>query len=455
MSRVNIHFDNGVVEVASRVVDECVRTVLAHVGDNYYFLLRAVAGAGKTEAVVRMARESRKKKIRLAVANPTNEQVFQTIRRLLAGLPTEIITYAPASSVDVPYDIISHPRVRIVEPKHAGNCGLLVGTIRKLGDAFCRGDLLSVDLLVIDEAYQADAASYFTVADLAPTHFLVGDSGQLEPFSSAPDPNIFRGLPHDPLQTAVGALRRHGTLSGELSTLCTYRLPRLSVELAQPFYPGITFRPAVRDNVRELALRPIRGRGVNALYDRVLDTAAVSSLGHLELQGQGVPDDDPEIVDAITGLVHRFFDRGPAARCERVNQLTALDQSRVAVVVSHRRQRAAVRAALTDMKLEDVFVETANKIQGLEFSTVFYWHSLAGLSTADPFHLDPGRTCVGLTRHRHACVVIGREGDRDLLEGFPPVTPAFPEWDSDPLLDGWDAHRQVFAGLAPYRTALA
>lgn len=343
--------------------------------------------------------------------------------------------------------------MRIVAAKDAGACGLIVGTIRKLSDAFCCGDLLPAQLLIADEAYQADAASYFTVADLAQTHFLVGDAGQLEPFSNAPDPNLFHGLPHDPLQTAVGALRCHATLSDERATLCTYRLPGRSAELARAFYPGINFRHAIRDGARELSLQPVKASGADTVYDRVLDTAAAHSLAHLELRGQGAPD-DPEMVDAIAKLIQRFFQRRPTARCERVNHLTALTPAQTAVVVAHRRQKSALRATLSALELEDVFVETANRIQGLEFSAVFYWHSLAGLSTADAFHLEPGRTCVGLTRHRHAGVVVGREGDRNLLDGFPPITPAFPDWDSEPLLDGWDTHRKIFDGLAPYRTLM-
>jgi hypothetical protein len=249
----------------------------------------------------------------------------------------------------------------------------------------------------------------------------VGDAGQLEPFSSAPDPNLFRGLPHDPLQNTVGALRRRGTLSDERATLCTYRLPGRSAEPARSFYPGISFRHAIRDGGRELSLRSVKASGADAVYDLVLDTAAAHSLAHLELRGPGAPDDDPEMVEAIASLVQRFFQRGSAARCERVHQVTELTDAQTAIVVAHRRQKTALRAALSALDLEDVFVETANRIQGLEFSTVFYWHSPAGLSTADAFHLEPGRTCVGLTRHRHACVVIGREGDRNLLDGFPPI----------------------------------
>lgn len=77
-----------------------------------------------------------------------------------------------------------------------------------------------------------------------------------------------------------------------------------------------------------------------------------------------------------------------------------------------------------------------------------------GVPEADAFHLDPGRLCVLLTRHRHACVVIGRAGDRDLLDARPPPpTEAYLGWDPDPVLDGWEVHRGVFDALAPWTVA--
>jgi hypothetical protein len=62
---------------------------------------------------------------------------------------------------------------------------------------------------------------------------------------------------------------------------------------------------------------------------------------------------------------------------------------------------------------------------------------------------------VLLTRHRQACVVVGRAGDRALVEGrLPSPTAAYLGWDPDPLLDGWELHREVFAALEPFRISL-
>jgi hypothetical protein len=100
-----------------------------------------------------------------------------------------------------------------------------------------------------------------------------------------------------------------------------------------------------------------------------------------------------------------------------------------------------------------VTCETANRLQGLQFDVVVVWHPLAGLPEADPFHLDPGRLAVLLTRHRQACIVVGREGDADLVAGIPPATPAFVGVAGDPVLDGFEVHAEVFHRLAALRVA--
>jgi hypothetical protein len=82
-------------------------------------------------------------------------------------------------------------------------------------------------------------------------------------------------------------------------------------------------------------------------------------------------------------------------------------------------------------------------------------HPLAGLPEADAFHLAPGRLCVLLTRHRQACVVVGRAGDKGLLEDqVPPPTAAYLGSDPDPVLDGWEIHRAVFTTLEPFKVRM-
>jgi hypothetical protein len=145
-----------------------------------------------------------------------------------------------------------------------------------------------------------------------------------------------------------------------------------------------------------------------------------------------------------------MLDRNPRVRCEREPSLTDLAPGRVAIGVSHNDQKDRLRATLDSRGMGGVVVETANKLQGLEFEVVFVWHPLTGLPEADEFHLDPGRLCVLLTRHRQMCVVVGRRGDRSLLEDRPPPpTGAYLGWDPDPVLDGWEVHRDVFTALAP------
>jgi hypothetical protein len=124
---------------------------------------------------------------------------------------------------------------------------------------------------------------------------------------------------------------------------------------------------------------------------------------------------------------------------------------RVAVGVSHRDQRDLVLGLLQSRGLERVTVDTANGLQGLEFDVTVIWHPLTGQFEADSFHLDPGRMCVLLSRHRQACIVVGRASDEDLLRYQPPLTERWIGFDVDPMTDGWEAHSEVLKALEQHR----
>jgi hypothetical protein len=206
-------YDETTVAAADTTVEAAIRDLLDGTGTPRGVVVPAPAGAGKSRLVVTAVDRARARGRRVAVAAPTNEQAFGLVRTIAnvhcAGRSDRAVTFVPASTVSLPDSIRTLAGVREEKAKDASGHDLIVGTLSKLGDAFARGDLRPFDVLLIDEAYQADSAKYFAVGGLAPVHLLVGDAGQINPFATVADPGRWRGLAEDPLQTAVGVLRRN------------------------------------------------------------------------------------------------------------------------------------------------------------------------------------------------------------------------------------------------------
>ena len=439
--------DQPVIAAATAVEDAMRADLMRLVAQEAAVVAAAPAGAGKSHFVAATVGELRAAGLRVALAAPTNDQVQSLVQRVKQLNPDLPVAFVHGHGRELPPSIAALPGV--TQPSAADaqrhRDPLVIATVDKLADSFLRNGLGGFDVLVIDEAYQADAARYYTAAGVARTHLLVGDTGQLDPFSPIDDATYWRGGPEDPLQTAVGVLLRNhpDTLVHQIPV--TWRLEPRAVPVVQSFYPGHAFGAAVRPGVRELRLtRPGPGSQVLAPIDAALNEAARHGWAHVTLPGAPVLTADPATAVIIRELVHRLLARSAQVTCENRAGFTALLPSDIAVGVSHNDQKDLLRALLDSYGLHGVRVDTANRLQGLTFEVVVAWHPLAGATVTDAFHLDPGRLCVLLTRHRQACIVVGRDSDRALLEGIPPATPGYLGWDPDPVLDGWDAHEGVF-----------
>ncbi|MGF1583060.1 MAG: AAA family ATPase [Gemmataceae bacterium] len=447
-------YDSATVAAANATADAAIQDLLSSSNQSRGVVVTAPAGAGKSHLIAKAVDKVRAEGRRVAVAAPTNEQAFGLVRTIAkmhcSGHADRMVSFVPASSVALPELICKLDGVQQVKAKDANAEELIVGTLSKFGDAFGRGDLHPFDVLLIDEAYQADSAKYFAVGGLAPVHMLVGDAGQISPFAAMVDPARWRGLPEDPLQTAVGVLLRNHPSTPVYGLPITRRLDQRGAPVAKLFYPQLAFNAAVLSGVRSLELTQKGGKCGD--LDPILDNAADHGWAYAELPRRAVLQADPEAMGLIVDLVERLFERTPHVQCERTTETSPLRPERVAVGVCHNDQKDQLRIRLQQRGLSGVVVETANKLQGLEFEVVFVWHPLAGLLEADEFHLDPGRLCVLLTRHRQACVVVGREGDPDLLtDRPPPPTAGYLGHDFDPLLDGWEVHQAVYAALEEHR----
>ncbi|BDH09970.1 MULTISPECIES: AAA domain-containing protein [Streptomyces] len=411
-------------------------------------------GAGKSTLVVRAARELAAAGRPLMVIAQTNAQVDDLVLRLAEKDP-QLPVGRLHSSEPGAFDpaLAELPAVR-TSAKAADLAGMdiVVSTAAKW--AYTKVDE-PWRHAIVDEAYQMRSDALLSVAGLFERALFVGDPGQLDPFSVV-GAEQWAGLAYDPSASAVSTLLAHNPDLPQHRLPVSWRLPASAAPLVSAaFYPYTPFRSGTGHGDRRLAFGvPGDGSGV----DRVLDEAAESGWGLLELPARRTPRTDPEAVRAVAQVVRRLLDRGGAATSEGrrdpdgVPVPVPLTAGRIAVGTAHRDQAAAVRSALAGLGVTGVAVDTANRLQGREFDVTVVLHPLSGRPDATAFHLETGRLCVLASRHRHACIVVSRAGVADLLDEHPSTEPVrlgvtvkFP--------DGWEANHAVLAHLAEHRVA--
>ncbi|MFE1174581.1 AAA domain-containing protein [Streptomyces sp. NPDC058773] len=434
---------------AAEATDKILRDTLH--GSRRGVVVDSPPGAGKSTLVVRAARELAAAGRPLMVVAQTNAQVDDLVLRLAEKdpqLPVGRLHSSEPGSFDPA--LAGLPAVR-TSAKIADLAGLdiVVSTAAKW--AYTKVDE-PWRHAIVDEAYQMRSDALLSVAGLFERALFVGDPGQLDPFSVV-GAEQWAGLAYDPSSSAVSTLLAHNPDLPQHRLPVSWRLPASAAPLVSAaFYPFTPFRSGTGPGDRRLAFG-VPGDGSGP--DRVLDEAAESGWGLLELPARRTPRTDPEAVQAVAQVVRRLLDRGGATTGEAHGSPAApapLTAARIAVGTAHRDQAAAVRAALAGLGVSGVAVDTANRLQGREFDVTVVLHPLSGRPDATAFHLETGRLCVLASRHRHACIVVCRAGVADLLDEHPSTEPVrlgvtvkFP--------DGWEANHAVLAHLAEHRVS--
>ncbi|WP_086791632.1 AAA family ATPase [Streptomyces thermovulgaris] len=433
-------------EAAARATDAILRDTLH--GPHRGVVVDSPPGAGKSTLVVRAALELAAAGRPLMVVAQTNAQVDDLVVRLAEKNPDLPVGRLHSSDAD-PYDkaLDGLPNVR-TSAKAADLAGLDVVLSTAAKWAHVRTDE-PWRHAIVDEAYQMRSDALLAVAGLFERALFVGDPGQLDPFSIVGGEQ-WAGLSYDPSASAVTTLLAHNPGLPQHRLPVSWRLPASAAPLvSDAFYPYTPFRSGTRAEDRRLAFAVPSDRSAP---DRVIDEAAVSGWGLLELPARYTPRTDPEAVHALAAVVRRLLERGGVTVSERSPDPVPLTADRIAVGTAHRDQAAAVRAALAGLGITEVTVDTANRLQGREFDVTVVLHPLSGRPDATAFHLEAGRLCVLTSRHRHACIVICRAGVSELLDDHPSTEPVrlgvtvkFP--------DGWEANHAVLARLQEHRVA--
>jgi hypothetical protein len=315
-------------------------------------------------------------------------------------------------------------------------CQVIVATAAKW--AFSSGRTFELGL--IDEAYQMSAAALVRIGDMFDRLLLVGDPGQLSPFTVA-DEHSVRSLSNWPLATAAGVVLRHHPGTPVVPLPVSWRLaPHTAPVVASSFYVR-PFVAGVAPGVRHLSI---------GSAPPVLSTAAATGWGLLELPAAHRPRTDPEIVAHLVDLA-RSLSSSSSSVADESSEERPLVARDIAIGVAHTDQRDHVRAALDRAGLPGIAVDTANRLQGRQFEVTLVWHPLSGRRDATAFHLETGRLCVLASRHRQACVVVARAGIDAQLHEYPADEPVWLGTDPPPI-DGWAANVGFLEHLARFRT---
>ncbi|MFC9531411.1 AAA domain-containing protein [Streptomyces sp. NPDC056975] len=405
-------------------------------------------GAGKSTLVVRAALELAEAGRPLMVIAQTNAQVDDLVLRLAEKNPELPVGRLHSSDPD-PYDKALDDLVNVRKSTKAGDLAPLPVVISTAAKWAHVKDIDPWQHAIVDEAYQMRSDALLAVAGLFERALFVGDPGQLDPFAIV-GAEQWAGLSYDPSASAVTTLLAHNPELPQHRLPVSWRLPASAAPLVSgAFYPYTPFRSGTDHGDRSLGFT-VASDGSGP--DRVIDEAAESGWGLLELPAAHTPRTDPEAVRALAQVVRRLLDRGGVTLSERGPDPSPLTADRIAVGTAHRDQAAAVRSALAELGVTDVTVDTANRLQGREFDVTVVLHPLSGRPDATAFHLETGRLCVLASRHRHACIVVCRAGVPDLLDDHPSTEPVqlgvtvkFP--------DGWEANHAVLARLTEHRVA--
>lgn len=351
------------------------------------------------------------------------------------------------------------------------------------------------DYGLVDEAYQMGGDAMALMYDCCQRWILVGDSGQIAPFSQAKRYELDHFADGaSPALSAPVSLRRMGIPMHEVKLPVSWRLPHDTVQyLNNDFYPELPFIGAGLPSRRTLKLEPnsqgdaidlalegiAKGESLQMVtlasppplteVDRDLLKLAVMIIQRLHSRKAELIDADKPFVDDPSLASPVAFNDNEililTGRSNEAAQLQALLNShgtggivRSATGISttgtdpEKHYLETVMDGINEDEEEATRIDTANRLQGLERRLVIAIHPCSYLSELEPFALDRGRLSVMLSRHRIGCILLSREHLSELLEEpyLHPERSVSSEVsdETESTHEGLEAHRNLLARLA-------
>jgi hypothetical protein len=375
------------------------------------------------------------------VVTQTNEQAFELAYRLARGFPQHGFWLFTRKDLPLSPVLEALPNLRIIHEAAQLPHQPCVVIANATKWSWLPADVQPFDVQIIDEAFQLPDYRFYQIAGLAERIVLVGDPGQIAPVVTC-QVERWRGDPSGPHIACPHALLVRHPHVPHMSLPFSWRLVPDTVHFVQPaFYPKLPFAALSAPGERHLTLGAIGGTPLDQPMNAV---ARGASLVLANLPPLNTGEVDPQLAETIVALIKRLFERG--AQVWDAGRQQPLTPSMVGVVCAHVSQVNAVRERLGP-DFSELLVETADRFQGLQREVIVVYHPLSGRIDASEFHLDAGRLCVMVSRHRVACVLVARGGIEELLSRYVPSGDRALGEAEDTEFTGWHAHISLLRAL--------
>jgi len=330
-------------------------------------IVDAPPGSGKTALVSNIvANLASRTDMKILVTTPTRAQCLAFARRLSLELPVDRIKIdmKDIEPEDLPE---GYPDDRAVAKVPL----VTVSTLSKAKFV----DRSDIDLLVVDEAYQATHALVALAQSGIAQVLMVGDPGQIGPVVTV-DTSIWEGqkdAPHLPAPLVT----KGATDVKRFSLDVTYRLGPKSAKIIAPIYkfPFTSGRPD--------------------RYVVTTDGEVVGEIDAIEVEHS----DEVDNLDCLATMVRRAasFAGGSIVEGDETRPLRAED---VALVVSRNSQVSIVTGMSRSLGFDGFTIGTADRLQGGEWPVVIALDPMFGTNGEESGHNQSiGRLCVMVSRH--------------------------------------------------------